>query len=223
MKVLLAEDDPRLGKLIMYKLKQEYDSVDWVQDGKSAYEYAVSSPYDVLILDWMMPKMDGVTVSQKLRQAGYHRGILMLTAKDEVPDRVQGLDAGCDDYLTKPFEFSELIARLRALTRRSQHLYQDSIIKIQDLQINQSKHEVTIHNQLIELTPREYQILILLAKNANHILSKDVITDAIWGIDQYVTANTIEAFIGSLRKKLDAQASKKYIQTIRSAGYMLVK
>lgn len=223
MKILLAEDDQRLGKLIMYKLKQEYDSVDWVQDGEAAYDYAITSPYEILILDWMMPKMDGISVSKKLRQAGYHGGILMLTANDEVPDRVYGLESGCDDYLTKPFEFSELIARLRALSRRSIRLYQDSIIQIQDLHINQSTHEVLIQNQLIELTPREYQLLLLLAKNANFILSKEVIIDAIWGIDQYITTNTIEAFIGSIRKKLDADNPKKYIQTIRSAGYKLVK
>lgn len=221
MQLLLAEDDKRLAKLVIRMLKEEKYTVDWVQDGITALDYAVSGHYDVVILDWMLPEKDGIDVCRELRE-GHHQGaILMLTARIGVEDRVAGLDSGADDYLTKPFEFEELFARIRALARRKQQDYQEEQLRISDLKIDMKNKMVYRGEHWIQLTPREYQLLLLLARNHGQVLSREILLERIWGMDHEVTGNTLDAYIKLIRKKLDPQGKKKYIRTIRGLGYRM--
>lgn len=158
MRVLLAEDDKRLGKLIQYMLEQNEITVEWITNGRDVYEYAMYTDYDILILDWMMPGESGVDACARLRKDGYEKAILMLTARDSVEDRVTGLDAGADDYLVKPFEFAELLARLRALGRRSTQRIQQDVIEIGDFTLNRTAKVLKKKDQVIQLSPREFQI-----------------------------------------------------------------
>lgn len=221
MHILLAEDDERLAHLIEHMLKKERHTVDVVYNGLDAYDYALCSDYDLLLLDWMMPEMTGVDVCLKLRQKAYEKPILMLTAKDAIDDRVEGLDAGADDYLVKPFEFKELFARIRALSRRTQTAIQQDILTIDNLSLNRTTHTVTRDGKDIYLTPREYQLLELLMINAGQVVPRELIYDRIWGFDGEVSNNTIDAFVRLLRKKVDQQHQKKLIHNVRGLGYKL--
>lgn len=221
MHILLAEDDERLAYLIEHMLKKERHTVDVVHNGEDAYDYALCSSYDLLILDWMMPKLSGLDVCQKLRKEHYEQPILMLTAKDAVDDRVLGLDAGADDYLVKPFEFKELFARIRALSRRSQTTMQQDIITVENLTLNRTSHTVERDGVEIYLTPREYQLLELLMINAGQVVPREVIYERIWGFDGEVSNNTIDAFVRLLRKKIDKRHQKKLIHNVRGLGYKL--
>lgn len=220
MKILLAEDDHRLGKLLEHILKRkEGYTVEWYTNGREAYEYALESHYDVLILDWMLPELDGITVCQRLRQNGYIGAILILTAKDDVQDRVKGLDSGADDYLTKPFEFEELFARIRVLSRRNYAPIQEDVFIFGDLTIDRTKH--TLHRNGIEisLTPKEFQLLDLLIRNKGKVLTREVILDRVWGYNADVTSNSVDAYIRLLRKKVDKEGEKTIICNIRGVGY----
>lgn len=221
MQLLLAEDDKRLAKLVIRMLKEEKYTLDWVQDGISAFDYAISGHYDVVILDWMLPEKNGIDVCKELREEHYQGAILMLTARIGVEDRVAGLDSGADDYLTKPFEFEELFARIRALTRRKQQAYQEEKLLISDLTIDMKNNMVYRGDQWIQFTPREYQLLLLLARNHGQVLSRDILLERIWGMDHEVTGNTLDAYIKLIRKKLDPQGRRKYIRTIRGIGYRM--
>ncbi|MBR3623803.1 MAG: response regulator transcription factor, partial [Selenomonadaceae bacterium] len=182
MRVLLAEDDEKLGKLIEYMLVQNGIKVEWVKNGSEIFEYAMYSEYDILVLDWMMPGESGLDACTRLRQNGYEKAILMLTAKDSVEDRVAGLDAGADDYLVKPFEFSELMARLRALARRSTQRIQQDIIEVGGYSLNRTAKVLKQGNKMIQLSPREFQIFDLLVQNVGMVVPRDVILDRIWGL-----------------------------------------
>ncbi|WP_391208465.1 response regulator transcription factor [Psychrobacillus sp. L4] len=220
MKILLAEDDHRLGKLLEHMLKRkEGYTVEWYTNGREAYEYATESHYDVLILDWMLPELDGITVCQRLRQNGYIGAILILTAKDDVMDRVKGLDSGADDYLTKPFEFEELFARIRVLSRRNYAPIQDDVVIFGNLTLDRTKH--TLHRNGIEisLTPKEFQLLDLLIRNKGKVLTREVILDRVWGYNADVTSNSVDAYIRLLRKKVDEKGEKTIICNIRGVGY----
>lgn len=222
MNILLAEDDAKLGQLIAHLLtKKEGHRVEWVQQGDEAYEYAKSIQYDILILDWMMPGADGIQVCRMLRNEGYNGAILMLTAKDAVHDRVAGLDAGADDYLVKPFEIDELFARLRALARRNFLPLQADIVEIDGLEINRTNHTVSRNGEEIQLSPREFQLLDLLAQNKGQVLTRELIMDRIWGYDTDVTSNAIDAYIKLLRKKIDLPAGNTLIRNVRGVGYKL--
>lgn len=221
MQLLFAEDDKRLSSLVVRMLKEEKYTVDWVEDGLTAFDYATVGHYDVIILDWMLPKLDGIEVCRQLREQQYHGAILMLTARMTVEDRVAGLDAGADDYLTKPFEFNELFARLRALIRRKQRDYQEEKLVISDLTIDSQNAMVYRDDQWIPLTPREYQLLLLLARNHGQVLSRELILERVWGMDHEVTGNTLEAYIRLIRKKLDPLGKRNYIQTVRGIGYRM--
>ena len=172
MRILLAEDDKRLGNIIQYMLEQNKFSVEWVTNGTDIYEYAMYSDYDVLILDWMMPGENGIDACRRLRENGYEKAILMLTAKDSIEDRVTGLDAGADDYLVKPFEFAELLARLRALGRRSSQKIQQEIVDIGDFSLNRTTKILKKKDQVIQLSPREFQIFDLLAQNLGVVVPR---------------------------------------------------
>lgn len=224
MKLLLAEDDDALGDLIVHLLKKKgAKTVDWVTEGEDAYDYALASFYDVVILDWMMPNGDGVSICKKLRQNGFGGAILMLTAKDSLTDRVEGLDAGADDYLVKPFEIEELWARLRALARRTFSPLQEDVVEIGVLRINRTGHSVTKGKEEINLTPREFQLLDMLVQNRGTVLTRELIFDRIWGYDTDVSMKTIDATVKLLRKKIDIEENTSLIETIRGVGYRIEK
>lgn len=219
MNILLAEDDRRLGNLTKMMLQEEGHKVTWVMRGDEAYSQSSSSVYDIMILDWMLPGLDGMTVCRNLRNDGYQQPILMLTAKDAVADRVAGLDAGADDYLVKPFEFSELFARLRALSRRSEAPIQDEIIKVGHIILNRTGRTIHLGNELIQLSTREFQLLDLLVRNRGHVVSRELIYDRIWGLHSDVTDSSIESYIRLLRKKLADPQGAEIIHTVRGVGY----
>ncbi|WP_294156776.1 response regulator transcription factor [uncultured Selenomonas sp.] len=221
MRVLLAEDDKRLGKLIKYMLEQNQIQVEWVTDGSDIYDYAKFTDYDILVLDWMMPGESGVDACRRLRKDGYERAILMLTARDSVEDRVTGLDAGADDYLVKPFEFAELLARLRALGRRSTQKIQQDVVEVGGYTLNRTAKVLKKDDQVIQLSPREFQIFDLLAQNIGIVVPRDIILDRIWGLEADVSSNNIDSYMKILRKKLDTGDGKNLIKTVRGVGYKL--
>lgn len=221
MKILLAEDDSQLGELIVYMLNKSGYKVEWVMEGEDAFYYAVNSHYDVLILDWMMPNGDGVEVCRRLRKQGYSGAILMLTAKDTLEDRIEGLDSGADDYLVKPFEIGELLARLRALSRRNYAPIFEEEIHIKDLVLNRNSHLVCLGSEEIQLSPREFQLLDLLVQNKGHVIPREVILERIWGFDSDVAPKTIDATVKLIRKKLDLLGKQEMIQSIRGVGYKI--
>ncbi|NNU85384.1 response regulator transcription factor [Geobacillus sp. BMUD] len=218
MKVLLAEDDLHLGELIVHLLKKKgIDHIDWVQEGEDAYDYAMAEFYDVVVLDWMLPNGDGVEICRRLRQNGYTGAILMLTAKDAVQDRVTGLESGADDYLVKPFEIDELVARLKALARRTFVPLQEETVTFHGFTLNRTSHTLHRGDEEIFLTPREFQLLDLLVQNQGHVVPRETILDRVWGWDADVSMKTIDATIKLLRKKLKDDV----IQTVRGVGYKI--
>lgn len=221
MYVLFAEDDLRLGKLMKHLLEKEEIQVDWVVQGDTALEYAAHSFYDVIILDWMMPGKSGIAVCEHLRKQGYENGILMLTAREAVQDRVLGLETGADDYLVKPFEFSELLARLHALSRRSSNKIQEDRVEIGNLVLNRTTKNVKRGGRDIYLSKREFQMLDLFIKNKGQVLPREVILDRIWGLESEVTSNNLDAYVRLLRKKIDSPEDDTLIHTIRGVGYKL--
>ncbi len=221
MRVLLAEDDKRLGRLVKYMLEQNGIVVEWITNGSDIYEYAKYAEYDILILDWMMPGESGVEACQRLRQDGYERAVLMLTARDSIEDRVTGLDAGADDYLVKPFEFEELLARLRALGRRATQKIQQDIIEVGDFTLNRTAKILKKKDQVIQLSPREFQIFDLLAQNIGIVVPRDIILDRIWGMESDVSSNNIDSYMKILRKKLEPGDGQTIIKTVRGVGYRL--
>jgi len=221
MRVLLAEDDSRLGKLIKHMLEKAGIEVDWVLGGDMALEYALYSPYDVIILDWMMPGQTGLSVCQGLRKHSYQGAILMLTAKDAVEDRVLGLDTGADDYFVKPFEFAELLARLRALARRSSAKLREDIVQVGSLSLNRTTRSVSRGETEIQLTSREFQLLDLLIQNQGIVLPREVILDRIWGLESNVSSNNLDAYVRLLRKKISLSDEDVVIQNVRGVGYKL--
>ena len=221
IRVLLAEDDPKLGKLINYMLMQNRIQVEWVQNGADIFEYAMYSEYDILILDWMMPNVTGVEACRQLRENGYERAILMLTAKDTIEDRVTGLDAGADDYLVKPFEFDELLARLRALSRRSTQKIQQEVVEVGSFTLNRTTKVLMKKNQVIQLSPREFQLFDLLSQNLGVVVPREIILDRIWGSERDITSNNIDSYMKILRKKLNDVDGSITIKTVRGIGYRL--
>ncbi|MCL6570893.1 MAG: response regulator transcription factor [Bacillus sp. (in: Bacteria)] len=220
MNILLAEDDSRLGELIVYMLKKKAGyNVEWVLEGEDAYYYASSAHYDVVIMDWMMPKASGVEVCRRLRKQGYSGAILMLTAKDTVGDQIEGLDSGADDYLVKPFEIDELLVRLRALSRRNYAPIREEEIYIQDLVLNRLNHMIRLASKEVQLSPREFQLLDLLVQNKGLVLTREVILERIWGIDTDIALKTIDATVKLLRRKLGLLGKQGLLQSIRGVGY----
>lgn len=221
MKVLLAEDDKRLGNLVYQMLLRQDMQVDWVNSGDCALDLIQKEVYDVVILDWMMPGKSGLQVCQELREGHYNGGILMLTAKDTVEDLVVGLDAGADDYLVKPFEFKELLARIRSVARRSVVAIKEEIVKAADLELNRATRLAKRGARNIQLTGREFQLLDVLMQNYGHVLPKEMILDRIWGLESEVSQNNLEAFVRLLRKKIDYPGEAELIQNIRGVGYKM--
>lgn len=221
MHILLAEDDSRLGNLIKRLLEKAEVSVDWVTRGDTALEYATYSHYDVVVLDWMMPGETGIDVCEHLRKSGYQGAILMLTAKDDINDRVLGLDTGADDYLVKPFEFEELFARLRALARRSTSKLKEDIVQIGDFILDRSTRSVRLAESEVQLTSREFQLLDLLVQNKGQVVPREVILDRVWGLEAEVSQNNLDAYVRLLRKKLNLPEGDVVIQNVRGVGFKL--
>lgn len=221
MHLLFAEDDERLAALVVHMLKKEQYAVDWVSDGDEALLYAQACEYDLYILDWMMPKQSGIAVCKELRRRKHIQPILMLTAKDALDDRVDGLDAGADDYLVKPFEFLELFARIRALSRRRSVPLQQAVIQAGALSLDLMTKEVKKKSSTIQLTPKEFQLLELFMQHQNQVLPRETIIDRVWGFDAIVTNNALDALVRLLRKKIEF-GQERYIQNVRGIGYRLV-
>ena len=221
MRVLLAEDDTKLGRLLKHLLEKAALQVDWVTRGDIAVDYAMHTPYDIIILDWMMPGQTGIAVCDQLRKRGYHGAVLMLTAKDAIDDRVLGLDTGADDYFVKPFEFAELSARLRALARRSRVRLEEDILQVGNLVFNGLTHCVRRGDREVQLTSREFQLLDLLVRNQERIIPREVILERIWGLETDVSSNNLDAYVRLLRRKLSQFEDVVVIQTVRGIGYKL--
>ena len=221
MRVLLAEDEKKLGRLGQRMLEQNDISTEWITEGDQIFDYAMYEEYDVLILDWMMPGETGIAACKRLRNAGYQRAVLMLTARDSVEDRVAGLDAGADDYLVKPFDFSELMARLRALGRRSSQKIQQEIMELGKLTVDRTSKLLKKGGQVIQLSPREFQLFDLLLQNKGNVVPRDIILDRVWGMETDVSTNNIDSYMKLLRKKLEQADGGIAINTVRGVGYKL--
>ena len=219
MKVLLVEDEEMLNNIIAKRLKVESMIVDQCYNGEDGLDYISTSSYDVIIMDVMMPKMDGYTVVKHMREEGNKTPVLFLTAKDALEDKVSGLNLGADDYLVKPFEFEELIARIYALARRGRNQAVEDIIA-GPLRINQKSRSVLLNGTPVTLTTKEFDLLFYLASNQNIVLSRQQILDHVWEYDYESYSNLIDVYIKDLRKKVDIDESFKLIQTIRGVGYM---
>jgi two-component system response regulator MprA len=220
MRILVVEDDARMAELLRRGLTQDRHSVDVEGDGPAGLERARKHPYDTIVLDVMLPGLDGLGVVRKLRSAGIQTPILMLTARDGVSDVVRGLDIGADDYLTKPFSFDVLRARLRVMARRT-GINSGGILQVADLTMATNTHRVRRADRLILLTRTEYLLLELLMKRAGRVVSRDALIEAAWGGEQDVSSNALDVFIFQLRTKLEAGDAPRLLQTVRGFGYVL--
>lgn len=220
MRLLIAEDDRDISKALVMILEKNNYSVDSVFNGKEAYEYAVSDNYDGIILDIMMPELDGIEVLTKLRSERISTPILLLTAKAEVDDRVAGLDAGADDYLAKPFAISELLARLRAMLRRKGE-FQPDILEFKSVTLNKATYELGYNDKYVRLASREFQMLEMLMKMPGQVIPTDQFMDKIWGLDSEVEVSIVWVYISNLRKKFATIQAPIEIHAIRGVGYCM--
>ncbi len=220
MRLLLIEDDKSLQEVISKRLKSEGYTLDSCFDGMEGYSYASGADYDCIILDLMLPKMNGIELLKKLRAEGNKSNILILTSKDSIEDRVTGLNLGADDYLVKPFAFEELLARIRTLMRR-QSKSKDNNLFFEDLCMNVNEHAVMRNGKKIELTSKEYSLLEYLMRNPNNVLTRSQISDHVWNNEFEYDSNIVDVYIRYLRNKVDKGFEKKLIHTIRGAGYIL--
>ncbi len=218
--VLIVEDDSRLASALAEILRDNGYEVDVVHDGLTGFEYGQSEIYDVIILDVMMPKMDGFEVVTELRRKKVSTPVLMLTAKDAVPEKVRGFDSGADDYMTKPFSPTELLAHLRALTRRKGEVVFETE-DFGDISLGLESCDLSCGGETIHLRMKEFLILQALMENAGHVVSKDALLDRAWGVDSMADANNVEAHVSFLRKKLKFLESKVQIETVPKMGYRL--
>ena len=220
MRILVIEDEQKVADFIKRGLKEEGYSVDVACDGEEGYFLAKDNEYDVIILDLMLPKMDGITLCKKLRAEKITTPILMLTAKDSVKDKVIGLDSGANDYLTKPFSFEELLARIRVLLRKDRTATPTKL-QIGDLILDLLTHKVSRAGKEISLTNKEYALLEYLMRNASSIITRTMISEHVWDINFDTFTNVIDVYVNYLRNKIDKGYKKKLIHTIRGRGYMI--
>jgi DNA-binding response OmpR family regulator len=220
MRVLVVEDEPGIAQFIRQGLSEAGYAVDVAYDGQEGLDYAFVAAYDVLVLDILLPKLDGLRVLRALRDRGIKTPVLLLTAKDTVEDRVRGLDVGADDYLVKPFAFPELVARLRALLRRPP-LQMDPILRFGDLEMDTARREVRRGGRLIELSPREFTLLDYLMRHPRHVLTRTQIAEHVWNFDFFNDSNVVDVYIGYLRRKIDRGFDRPLLHTVRGVGYRL--
>jgi DNA-binding response OmpR family regulator len=220
MKILVVEDEHLIANAIKKGLEQERYTVDLAFDGEKGLDLASNDNYDIILLDLMLPKIDGIEVCRQVRKLHIHTPILMLTAKSQIEDKIKGLNSGADDYLVKPFAFEELLARIRALVRRPKNTSTE-IITVGDLSINLSTYEVTRQKKIITLSNKEYSLLECLMRHTNKILSKDQLIQSVWSYESDILPNTVEVYIRNLRQKIDQPFKLKLIKTIRGFGYKI--
>lgn len=222
MRILVVEDEHRIANTIKKGLEQERFATDVSYDAASGFDLASTEDYDLIILDRMLPGVDGMEIVKKLRRDKIHTPILLLTAKSQIQDKVEGLDSGADDYLTKPFSFEELLARIRALVRRPK-VTTPTTLSVDDLTLDPKSFEVARAGRSIALSSREFALLEFLLRNKNRILTKDQIIDHVWNYDADILPNTVEVYIKALRNKIDRpfKHSKPLIHTVRGFGYKL--
>lgn len=222
MHILLVEDERRLATAVKRVMEEEGHVVDHVADGADALAQARSEPYDAIVLDIMLPSMNGYDVAKRLRAGGDATPILMLTARDSVQDRVQGLDAGADDYLVKPFALAELLARIRAIGRRSQMIPAvNNSLTVADLELDLRSHEATRSGRRIELTAKEFALLEALMRHPGQVLSRSQLLELVWNYDVLTESNVVDTYIHYLRTKVDKDSELKLIRTVRGAGYAI--
>lgn len=219
MRVLIVEDHTKVANYLKQALKEQGHAVDLAHTGQEALDWTAVVDFDLIILDVMLPELDGITVCRRLRSGGEQAAILMLTARDTVDDRVLGLDAGADDYLVKPFELKELLARIRALSRR--HGDKSPLLQIADLTLNPRTRLVMRGDAYIELTTKEYAVLECLMREPHGVMTRTEIADAVWNYDVYHQSNVVDVYIRNLRRKIDDPFDLKLIHTVRGAGYRL--
>lgn len=223
-RILLAEDERELSNALVAVLKAKHYSVDAVYNGEDAFDYLDTGLYDVAVLDIMMPKMDGITVLKKIRAKGDDVPVLLLTAKSEIDDRVDGLDAGADDYLTKPFAMKELLARIRAISRRQGEV-KDSVLAFEDLRLDTSTFVLSCEGKpdSISLANKEFQMIEMLMVNPGQIISADQFMDKIWGYDTDTEQNVVWVYISNIRKKITKLGAHVKIKAARGLGYQIIK
>jgi len=220
MKLLLVEDSERLQRSLSTGLRKHGFTVDQAFDGEQALSYTATNQYDVIVLDLMLPKIDGLTVLSKIRSDGNDCHVLILSANDQTEDRVRGLDLGADDYLVKPFAFNELVSRLGALNRRRSGV-KNPVIEIEGVKVDSVARQVVFDGQPVALTPHEYQLLEFLARRRGRVFSHDQLIDQLYDAGSYVTRNAVEAHISSLRKRLHSAGASKLVKTRRGFGYLV--
>jgi len=221
MKILIVEDDERIANPLAKDLRYQNHTVDLARDGLEGWEYTQAAQYDLILLDLMLPKLDGITLCQKLRQLGNHALILMLTAKDTTEDKIIGLDAGADDYLVKPFKLEELAARIRALSRRLSDI-KSLVLEYGNLKLDPSSQKVSYEGNFLELTPKEYQILEYFLRYPSKVLTRSALLDKLWDFEASSSEETIRTHITNLRKKLKTAGSPdNFIETVYGVGYRL--
>ncbi|MDF0650509.1 MAG: DNA-binding response regulator [Nitrospira sp. LK265] len=220
MRVLVIEDETKVGSFIQRALEEESYAVDLCEDGAKGLEMALAINYDLLVVDVMLPSMSGLDVLKNIRRERIHTPVLILSAQSQIDQRVKGLDAGADDYLTKPFAIDELLARVRALLRRGAS-ESPGILQVEDLILNPATRDVTRGGQRIDLTLKEYALLEYLMRHAGRVLTRPMISEHVWNQDFDTFTNVIDVYVNYLRNKIDRGRTKKLIHTIRGSGYML--
>ena len=220
MRVLVVEDEPAIADFIVRGLTEQGYAVDRVADGAAALDLMLAGEFDVVLLDLMLPGIDGLEVCRVMRTRGVRTPVLMLTARDAIEDRVRGLDTGADDYLVKPFAFAELVARIRALSRREPAV-QAPVLRVGDLELDTATRRASRGGRSLEFTTKEYALLEYLMRNPNRVLTRTMISERVWNYDSFNVANVIDVYVGHLRRKIDDGEDVKLIQTVRGAGYRI--
>lgn len=221
MRVLIVEDERKISAYVKRGLEEQGYAVDAAATGREALDWIEAATFDVIVLDILLPEMDGLTACREMRQRGVRTPVLMLTARDAVDDRVAGLDAGADDYLVKPFALKELLARLRALTRRAADAPKSPVLEIADLTLDTRTHRVRRGDHSVELTAKEYAVLECLMREPGRVFTRAMIAEHVWSYDVYNQSNVVDVYIRNLRRKIDDGSDVKLIHTIRGAGYRL--
>jgi DNA-binding response OmpR family regulator len=221
MRVLIVEDERKIAAYVKRGLEEQGYAVDAVYTGQEALDWAEATPYDLIVLDILLPEVDGLSVCRELRRRGLRTPVLMLTARDTVDDRVDGLDAGADDYLVKPFALKELLARLRALARRTSETPKSTVLQVAGLTLDTLTHRARRGGKIIELTAKEFAVLECLLREPEHILTRTQIAEHVWNYDVYNQSNVVDVYIRNLRRKIDDGFDLKLIHTVRGAGYRI--
>jgi two-component system OmpR family response regulator len=221
MRALLVEDDDTIAAFVERGLREAGFAVDWFADGEAGFEAAIGQPYDVAVVDLMLPKRDGLSLIDELRKRGVETPVLILSARRSVDDRVRGLQAGGDDYLTKPFAFAELVARVQALVRRASRAPEPTTLTVDDLVLDLLSRRVRRGDQIIDLRPREFSLLEYLMRNAGKVISKTMILSHVWDYSFDPQTNIVDVLVSRLREKIDRRFEKKLLHTVRGVGYVI--